>query len=146
MRLHFGVFSIFSLAVLLHACVTRAKPQSILSNPNPQAKVGRLAGHPLNFPSTGEPIATTLEPLQADPIHPFQVAVPLVVPKTQSCTVNIVEHEFAFSYGKPYVGTYTPPKEDKCAGPWSKVVLDLTGTSQGRQYDRLAALYIGGVS
>src|SRR5262249_34724573 len=45
-------------------------------------------------------------------------------------------------YEHPFVGTLTPPAD--CAGEWTKVVLDWTAKSQGRQYDRLAGLWIGG--
>jgi hypothetical protein len=63
-------------------------------------------------------------------------------PDTPSCQVTAVQHVFANSYGQPYVGTLTPPAG--CPGPWAKVVLDWTAHAKGRQYDRLAGLWIGG--
>lgn len=71
-------------------------------------------------------------------------APPVARPNTPSCAVTVVAHTFAFSYGSPFVGSYTPPTN--CPGPWSKVVLDWNGTvTAGRQYDRIGALWIGGV-
>jgi hypothetical protein len=69
---------------------------------------------------------------------------PVSRPNTPSCSETIVSHTFKFSYGSPFVGSYAPPAD--CAGPWSKVVLDWNGTVlAGRQFDRIGALWIGGV-
>jgi hypothetical protein len=69
---------------------------------------------------------------------------PVARPTTPSCSETIVSHTFAFSYGSPFVGSYAPPAA--CPGPWSKVVLDWSGTVfAGRQFDRIGALWIGGV-
>lgn len=55
------------------------------------------------------------------------------------CRQTIVQYTFANSYGSPYVGTYAPP-----AGcNFTTTILNLTVTSQGRQYDRLALLFLG---
>lgn len=71
-------------------------------------------------------------------------APPVSRPNTTSCAETIVSHTFAFSYGSPFVSSYTPPAN--CPGPWSKVVLDWNGTvTAGRQFDRIGALWIGGV-
>ncbi|KAL0263453.1 hypothetical protein SLS55_002433 [Diplodia seriata] len=45
-------------------------------------------------------------------------------------------HVFAYSYGDPFVGTYVPPACD-----FNRVTLNLTVTSRGRQFDRLALMY-----
>ena len=50
-------------------------------------------------------------------------------------------HDFANSYGAPFNGTYTPPAN--CSGPWSKVVLTLTSTVDGTQFDRDVYVAIG---
>ena len=63
-------------------------------------------------------------------------------PDGRVCKVEIVSHGFAdFS---TYRRAYTPPAD--CAGPWHKVVLDLHGQVQGRQYDRMGQIRIGGVT
>jgi Peptide N-acetyl-beta-D-glucosaminyl asparaginase amidase A len=63
-------------------------------------------------------------------------------PEVRHCAVTVMRHDFANSYGQPFVGTVSPPAG--CAGPWSKVVLDWSGSVAGRQYDRLAGVWLGG--
>jgi len=80
---------------------------------------------------------------------PFEVDVPLKpLDGTKSCTVQLFEHVFANSYGTPFVGTYQPPKSGKCgdSSQWARVTLELVGKARGRQYDRIAGIWIGGVS
>jgi hypothetical protein len=72
-----------------------------------------------------------------------RIAAPAVQrPSGRSCTVRIVDNRFA-SFD-PFHGSFTPPAA--CRGPWSKVVLTLTGAIAGRQFDRLGRLEIGGVN
>lgn len=56
------------------------------------------------------------------------------------CEVLLMEHVFAFSYGKPFIGFYKPPS---C--PFHSVTMTLTVTSRGRQFDRLALMFLGDV-
>ncbi|KAL7274218.1 hypothetical protein RUND412_002894 [Rhizina undulata] len=56
------------------------------------------------------------------------------------CTVTLMEHVFGWSYGMPFVGEYNPPP---CS--WTHVLFNLTVTSAGRQFDRLAMMYLGDV-
>jgi hypothetical protein len=74
--------------------------------------------------------------------HPVSALPPVSRPDTPHCTVTAMQHDFANSYGQPYTGTLAPPSA--CPGPWSKVVLDWSGSVAGRQYDRLAGVWIGG--
>ncbi|PVH84473.1 hypothetical protein DL98DRAFT_453307 [Cadophora sp. DSE1049] len=60
----------------------------------------------------------------------------VVAPTT--CKTLLMEHSFGFSYGKPFVGNYTPPK---CK--FNRVSMNFTVTSRGRQFDRLALMYFG---
>ncbi|KAI2643571.1 peptide N-acetyl-beta-D-glucosaminyl asparaginase amidase A-domain-containing protein [Xylaria nigripes] len=55
-----------------------------------------------------------------------------------SCTVVLMEHTFASSYGHPYVGNYTPPP---CS--FDHVVINFTTLVKGRQYDRTGVMYLG---
>lgn len=70
-----------------------------------------------------------------------------------SCDVLLMNYSFGYSYGKPFVGVYdaqflqaklnetgnyTPPA---CA--FNRVIMNLTVTSRGRQFDRLALMYFG---
>ncbi|PGH34394.1 E3 ubiquitin-protein ligase SHPRH [[Emmonsia] crescens] len=50
----------------------------------------------------------------------------------------LMRHEFGFSYGHPFVGNYAPPP---CA--FDTVIMNLTVTSKGRQFDRLALMFLG---
>ncbi|KAI9811597.1 MAG: hypothetical protein M1827_005346 [Pycnora praestabilis] len=51
---------------------------------------------------------------------------------------TLMEHSFAFSYGKPFVGVYRPPP---CT--FNRIIFNLTVVSMGRQFDRLALMYFG---
>lgn len=51
-----------------------------------------------------------------------------------------MSYVFAFSYGKPFVGTYTPPS---CA--FNRVTMNFTVTSKGVQFDRLGIMYLGDI-
>ena len=66
----------------------------------------------------------------------LQVSPPVLSPKT-SCQQTLMVHEFAFSYGVPFVGSYTPPECD-----FNRVTINFTVTSAGRQFDRLALMYL----
>ncbi|KAK4144312.1 peptide N-acetyl-beta-D-glucosaminyl asparaginase amidase A-domain-containing protein [Dichotomopilus funicola] len=82
----------------------------------------------------------------------FEVAQPVLLPggPTESdgstkggdegevCSVLLMRHDFAFSYGAPFVGDYTPPDCD-----FNRAVLNFSVVSQGRQFDRLAIMYFG---
>jgi hypothetical protein len=88
------------------------------------------------------PAAATAAPVEIDYQNPVTALPPIVRPPTHGCTVTAMQHDFANSYGQPFVGTLAPPAA--CPGPWSKVVLDWSGSVAGRQYDRLAGVWIGG--
>ncbi|KAI0842439.1 hypothetical protein F5Y06DRAFT_127636 [Hypoxylon sp. FL0890] len=54
------------------------------------------------------------------------------------CSVLLMDHVFGFSYGKPFVGNYTPPD---CL--FNRVIMNFTVVSEGRQFDRIALMYFG---
>ncbi|PHH55350.1 Peptide-N4-(N-acetyl-beta-glucosaminyl)asparagine amidase A [Ceratocystis fimbriata CBS 114723] len=56
------------------------------------------------------------------------------------CQQILMQHEFAFSYGKPFVGTYSPPDCD-----FNRVIMNFTVTSAGVQFDRLALMFLGDI-
>jgi Peptide N-acetyl-beta-D-glucosaminyl asparaginase amidase A len=69
---------------------------------------------------------------------------PVPRPRTKPCTVQLFQNlEFADFNVKPF--QYAPPAN--CPGPWSKVVFtaDFTVTA-GRQFDRTAKFFLGGVN
>lgn len=47
-------------------------------------------------------------------------------------------HTFASSYGQPFVGEYSPPNCE-----FNRITINFTVTSAGRQFDRLAVMYLG---
>ncbi|HEU5425826.1 MAG TPA: peptide-N4-asparagine amidase [Actinocrinis sp.] len=86
--------------------------------------------------------AAATAPVEISYQNPVSALPPISRPATPHCAVTAMRHDFANSYGQPFVGTLTPPSA--CPGPWSKVVLDWSGSVAGRQYDRLAGVWIGG--
>lgn len=79
--------------------------------------------------------------LPTDTQQQVSADMPIAVPSTHSCTVSLMTHDFKNSYGAPYNGVYTPPAG--CKGPWAKVVLTLTSTVGGVQFDRDVYVAIG---
>ncbi|CAK7219498.1 hypothetical protein SEUCBS140593_003907 [Sporothrix eucalyptigena] len=80
----------------------------------------------------------------------FQVAQPVLTPDGPATerspgpsdadgavTVKLMDHIFGNSYGAPFVGSYTPPSI-----PFNRVVMNFTVVSEGRQFDRLALMYL----
>ncbi|KAI0539186.1 peptide N-acetyl-beta-D-glucosaminyl asparaginase amidase A-domain-containing protein [Xylaria digitata] len=60
---------------------------------------------------------------------------------TPTCRQHVFTHEFGNSYGSPYVGYYVPPSD--CV--YTTTIFSLSVASRGRQYDRLATLWLGDV-
>ncbi|OQO02997.1 hypothetical protein B0A48_11281 [Cryoendolithus antarcticus] len=58
----------------------------------------------------------------------------------KSCQQTLVSYSFAYSYGQPFVGNYTPPP---CS--FNRVTWNLTVKSRGRQFDRLGIVYLGDI-
>jgi hypothetical protein len=79
--------------------------------------------------------------LPTDTQQQVSAQMPIPVPHTHACTVTVMTHDFKNSYGAPYNGTYAPPAA--CPGPWAKVVLTLTSTVGGTQFDRDVYVAIG---
>lgn len=73
--------------------------------------------------SPGE-FTTTANPVTLDP--------PVAVPPTRPAVVTIADHASFGNAPPPATSTVSLP-----SGPWATVVLDITGTEQGRQFDRL---------
>lgn len=69
---------------------------------------------------------------------------PVPRPDTTPCVVTLFSNDvFADFSPKPF--TFTPPAS--CPGPWAKVVLNADFSIQaGRQFDRTANIWIGGVN
>lgn len=67
-------------------------------------------------------------------------SVAIVNTNRQTCQQTLLVHDFAYSYGQPYVGPYSPPD---CS--FNRVTWNLTVESAGRQYDRLGIVYLGDI-
>ncbi len=106
---------------------------------SPALALALIGAAPASAAAT-EPSPDFLEVNYEDPLT---AAPPLQRPPTPSCKLRLMEHSFASSFGKPFIGSYTPPAD--CAAPWSMVVLDWNGSVKGRQFDRLIGVWIGGV-
>ncbi|KAJ6259654.1 hypothetical protein Dda_5292 [Drechslerella dactyloides] len=80
----------------------------------------------------------------------FQVYKPPLAPLTNTahphddfsgevCSTTLLKYEFVNSYGHPAVAQYTPPP---ASCDWNTVYFHLYTMSKGRQYDRLAFLFL----
>ncbi len=89
------------------------------------------AGHaPAGHGRAGESATTTANPMTLDP--------PVQSPSTRPVVVTIA-NKAAFGNGTPPVtNTVKLP-----SGHWAQVVLDVTGTESGRQFDRLCEIFAG---
>ena len=76
------------------------------------------------------------------PLDVFQVykPPPVLTGNDDPWSLPLMQHVFAYSYGIPFVSSYTPPS---C--PFNAVTINLTVTSTGRQFDRLALMYLGDI-
>ncbi|KAI3144437.1 hypothetical protein CBS147325_5197 [Penicillium roqueforti] len=72
----------------------------------------------------------------------FQLYQPISLDSSGNgnCDVDILlmDHVFGASYGAPFVGDYEPPNCD-----FDTVRINFTVTSRGKQFDRLALMYLG---
>ncbi|GAA6005589.1 hypothetical protein JCM10207_005261 [Rhodosporidiobolus poonsookiae] len=86
------------------------------------------------------PLEALQEKEHTEPLRNLQVHHPPVVPVGgSSCVVELLRHDFAFSYYEPAIANFTPPTDCGVPGSWAAVVLSLTVTSNGTQFDRLAS-------
>jgi hypothetical protein len=99
------------------------------ANPaNPEANTNaNAAAAPASQPAE---FSTTANPVTLDP--------PVKVPPTRPAVVTIADNASFGNAPPPATSTVALPK-----GDWAKVVLDVTGTEKGTQYDRLLNVYDG---
>ncbi|KAI9887541.1 MAG: hypothetical protein M1823_000632 [Watsoniomyces obsoletus] len=143
--LFFGVFCFTSVAARTEETPFDGEQRELFAPPPPAQKPLQVPRRP---PSPNSPYQNV-----------FQVHPPVLTPagpfaasnwrgpqnndqsgKKHVCAEVLVDHSFGFSYGHPFIGSYLPPN---CT--FNQVVLNLTVVSKGRQFDRLAALYLGDV-
>src|SRR3954453_17826722 len=71
-------------------------------------------------------------PVETGYQNPVTALPPVSRPPTPHCAVTVMRNDFGNTISSPpYTGTVTPPED--CPGPWNKVVLDWSGSVQGRQ-------------
>ncbi|GJC79778.1 peptide-N4-(N-acetyl-beta-glucosaminyl)asparagine amidase A [Colletotrichum liriopes] len=105
------------------------------------AHMGRLAYDMDTAASTSTPPSAPTTPL----LNTFQVAEPVLLPSglaaEKAVTVTLMDHQFANSYGTPFVGSYNPPDFD-----FDHVVINFTVEVKGRQFDRWGSVYLGDIN
>ncbi|KAB2578907.1 Peptide-N4-(N-acetyl-beta-glucosaminyl)asparagine amidase A [Lasiodiplodia theobromae] len=94
----------------------------------PTASANRAPAGPRELAVRADNASSQLAVLEVDP--------PVLVPPQPACQQTLMVHVFAYSYGTPFVGTYVPPACD-----FNRATFNLTVTSRGRQFDRLALMY-----
>ena len=69
----------------------------------------------------------------------FQVHQP-ILNTDKNCSVVVMDHSFANSWGQPFVGDVDVPA---CGTDFTGVVMEMTVFGKGRQYDRLGFVFVG---
>lgn len=100
--------------------------------------------------STGKPVAAEADNIGSRDVTIADPAVPR--PDTKPCVVELIPRQEFGEKGtdsrmdaKPHAFKYEPPAA--CKGPWAKVVLEAKfHVDAGRQYDRTAQIWLGGVN
>ncbi|KAL0353833.1 UNVERIFIED_CONTAM: Peptide-N4-(N-acetyl-beta-glucosaminyl)asparagine amidase A [Sesamum angustifolium] len=70
---------------------------------------------------------------------------PIPLPKTKPCSYLVLEHDFAYTYGKsPVLADYKPPT-DCPSQNFARIVLEWAAACKGRQFDRIFGVWLGGV-
>ncbi|KAG8380855.1 hypothetical protein BUALT_Bualt06G0059900 [Buddleja alternifolia] len=100
-----------------------------LAAASPPHHPSHFSKHRRNTTATPQEYIEVTRPLPFDSLNP-------------SCTLHILSHTFADTVNLPPItANYSPPSN--CT--WSRAVLHLSGTSNGSQYDRIAAVWLAGV-
>ncbi|EFQ36813.1 hypothetical protein CGRA01v4_11110 [Colletotrichum graminicola] len=90
-------------------------------------------------------MAASTSSLRTPLLDTFQVAEPVLLPSgaagEETITVTLMDHQFANSYGIPFVGSYVPPDFE-----FDHVVINFTVEVKGRQFDRWGGVYLGDVN
>jgi hypothetical protein len=104
------------------------------------SSAGRAGPHRVAPPAvTGAAAGVTAGPDEfAHTANPLTLDQPLQVPPVKPVVVTIADHAAFGNAPPPATTTATLPR-----GHWADVVLDVTGTESGRQYDRLCEIFAG---
>jgi hypothetical protein len=110
----------------------------------PPAGLDAGTGTPVVLRRQSANVTTTSATATATVLENFEVHQPVLTPSGatlddgestggsssvgESCSVVLMDHIFAYSYGAPYVGNYTPPSCE-----FNRVVINFTVVSEGKQ-------------
>ncbi|KAJ0280973.1 hypothetical protein COL940_005918 [Colletotrichum noveboracense] len=110
---------------------------------NRLARMGRLAYEmdTAAAAAAAAAAAPALAPATTPLLECFQVAQPVLHAEGESVTITLMDHQFANSYGSPFVGDYTPPDIE-----FDRVVINFTVEVKGRQFDRWGTMYLDNVN
>ncbi|CAL0317622.1 unnamed protein product [Lupinus luteus] len=103
----------------------------------------------LTHPTSSTPFSNldhfTLSPSLRNP-HPQEYfEVTYSSPFTPSCSHQILNHSFANTINSPPHSTLYSPPSHCFPSPYSRILLHFHATCKGEQYDRIAAIWLGGV-
>lgn len=94
--------------------------------------------------TTSTSITSTTSGASATPLTVVQLSPPVILNDTINskapCQTILMRNTFSDSFGKQFVGNYTPPA---CSTSSNKVIMKLSVQSRGEQFDRLAIMYLG---
>ncbi|KAG0455914.1 hypothetical protein HPP92_023702 [Vanilla planifolia] len=95
----------------------------------------------------GSLLSTSPSSSPQSPATFFEVRRPIPVPKTKPCSTLVLQHDFAYTYGKPPVtAAYSPPSHCSLGSlATSRIVLEWSAACAGRQFDRIFGVWLGGV-
>ncbi|KAJ3702198.1 hypothetical protein LUZ61_005903 [Rhynchospora tenuis] len=102
------------------------------------------SSHPHRFKFTTSDLLASKPNNSFSPTTFFEVTRPIPLPKTQPCSHLLLQHDFGFTYQKPPVTSYYTPPSCLTQTP-SRIVLEWHATCQGRQFDRIFGVWLGGV-
>ncbi|KAG5980227.1 hypothetical protein E4U55_004250 [Claviceps digitariae] len=148
------------LVLLVLALGSAASAAEVLVGGNPQQELpltplaltglggagGLLAGAPLQCLEVTGPVLSACGLVDGGDVlgNPARLGAEEEAGGREACVVTLMEHVFGNSYGKPFVANYVPPSASSCslASTFNRVVVNFTVVSEGRQFDRLAIMWL----
>ncbi|KAK4230201.1 peptide-N4-(N-acetyl-beta-glucosaminyl)asparagine amidase A [Podospora fimiseda] len=148
------IFILLSLLLTISLIFYNLPTPSCLLPSSSSSSSSRFFSHPVYSRADEDPIIPTPTP-RTEVLRNFEVAAPVLSPNGSpadsdgttpytpiqsdtECTVLLMRRDFAWSYNDPFIGEYTPPP---CS--FNRILLNFTVVSHGRQFDRLAFMFLG---
>mmetsp|Transcript_15991 Transcript_15991/g.22037 ORF Transcript_15991/g.22037 Transcript_15991/m.22037 type:complete len:676 (+) Transcript_15991:32-2059(+) len=75
--------------------------------------------------------------------NPISVQPPLIRPATEKCVVTLISQSSCSYWSEVIMESFNLPTD--CLPPWSKVILDVSASEYGTQFDRYGALWLGNI-